>query len=66
MRAAYNLALYSEMQDDFSKAEEFLNVAASLVDESSWEGQWIQLYKVRLQEQMVEYQKLKIQMNRFE
>ena len=66
MRAAYNLALYCEMQDDFSKAEEYLNVAASLVDEGSWEGQWIQLYRAGLQEQMVEYQKLKIQMNRFE
>ena len=53
MRAAYNLALYSEMQDDFSKAEEYLKVAASLMDENSWEGQWIQLYRVRSEERRV-------------
>ena len=66
MRAAYNLALYYEMQDDFVKAGEYLDVADSLATEGSWERQFIQLYRVNLKQQAAEYRKLKIQMNRFE
>ena len=66
MRAAYNLALYSEMKDDFARAEEYLTVAASLVEEASWEGQLIRFYQQNLKEQAVEFRQLKIQMSRFE
>ena len=66
LRAAYNLALYHEMQDDFVQAEEYLKVAESLSEVGSWEAQLIQLYRSQLEEQELKYQKLKIQMKRFE
>ena len=66
MRAAYNLALYHELQDDFDKAKEYLNVASSLVTEGSWEEQLIVLYQFKLQELSKDNYRLKVQMKRFE
>lgn len=66
MRAAYNLALYSEMQDDFDQAKAYLETAASLAEENSREAQLIQFYQLQLEEQTKQSQRLKLQMKRFE
>lgn len=66
MKAAYNLALYYELQDDVKRAKEYLDVAASLVEEGSWEQQLIVLYQMKLSEISKQSQHLKIQMKRFE
>ena len=66
MRAAYNLALYHELQDDFDKAKEYLNVASSLASEGSWEEQLIVLCQLKLQELSKDNYRLKVQMKRFE
>ena len=41
MRAAYNLAVYSEMINDFEAAKAYLDAASALLDEGSWEQQLI-------------------------
>lgn len=66
MRAAYNLALYHEMRDDFVRAKEYLDVALSLTGEDSWERQLVQSYRLQLDKQAADFQMLKIQMKRFE
>lgn len=66
MRAAYNLALYHELQDDFEKAKEYLDTASSLVTEGSLEEQLIVLYQLKLQELSKDNHRLKVQMKRFE
>lgn len=66
MRAAYNLALYHELQDDLEKAREYIETASSLASEGSWEGQLIALYQLKLTEISKQSQRLKIQMKRFE
>lgn len=66
MRAAYNLALYAEMQNDLERAKEYLETAASLAKEDSWEAQLILFYQLQLEEQIKESQRLKLQMKRFE
>ena len=66
MRAAYNLALYHELQDDFEKAKEYLDTASSLATEGSWEEQLIVLYLFKMQELSKDNHRLKVQMNRFE
>lgn len=65
MRAAYNLAVYYEMQDDYGKAKEYLDTAASLAKEGSWEAQLILFYQYQLEEQNKQSQRLKLQMQRF-
>lgn len=65
MCAAYNLAVYYEMQDDFERAKEYLDTAASLAKEGSWEAQLIQFYQFQLGEQSKQSQRLKLQMQRF-
>ena len=66
MRAAYNLAVCHEMQDEYELAKDYLDVAASLVKEDSWEYQLIVFYRMQLEEQSRQNQRLKIQMKRFE
>lgn len=66
MRAAYNLALYHELQDDFEKAKEYLDTASSLATEGSLEEQLIVLYQLKLQELSKDKHRLKVQMKRFE
>lgn len=66
MRAAYNLALYCEIQDDFERAKEYLDVALSLSAKDSKEYEFIRFYKIQLEEQAKQNQQLKVQMKRFE
>ena len=66
MRAAYNLAVYCERQDDFVRAKEYLDTALSLAPEGSWEMQLIQFYLLQLEDQARKNQRLKVQMRRFE
>lgn len=66
MRAAYNLALFYEMQNDFEKAKEYLEVAAGLVPETTFDYQLISHYLLQLEQEVRSFSKLKLQMNRFE
>ena len=66
MRAAYNLAVYHELQDDFEQAQEYLDTASSLASEGSWEEQLIVLYQLKLHELSKDNHRLKVQMKRFE
>ena len=66
MRAAYNLAVYSEMQNDFVGAKEYLDAALALADENSWEQQLIMIYQLNLEDECQRNQRLNIQMKRFE
>ena len=65
-RAAYNLALYYELKDDFSKAMDFLSSASELTRKETLDDRIIRYYQIQLMEQVKNYQKLKVQMNRFE
>ena len=66
MRAAFNLALYYELESDFAKAKEYLIEAASLAGEGSWEAQLIGFYMLQLEEQDKRNRLLELQMKRFE
>ena len=66
MRAAYNLAVYYELQNDFVRAKECLDAAQALASEDSWEMQLILLYQLQLEEQTRRNQRLNVQMKRFE
>ena len=66
MRAAYNLAVYSEMKDDFEYAKEYLATACALADEGSWEHQLILFYQMKLEEERKKNLRLNVQMKRFE
>lgn len=78
MRTAYNLAFYYEMQGDFEKAFQYIDEAMRLAVPKGKEGDtsvrykmsgdWnlIAKYREKLQEKMVQQQKLDIQMERFE
>lgn len=66
MRAAYNLALYYELLEDFERAKEYLDIASSLAQEGTWENQLIEYYRLQLEEQGQENRMLKLQMKRFE
>ena len=66
MRAAYNLAVYSEMKNDFDKAREYLDAAYALSDENSLDQQLILLYRMKLEDECQKNQRLNIQMKRFE
>lgn len=66
MRAAFNLALYYELQDDFVRAKECLDTAQVLAVENSWEMQLIHFYQLQLDSQARENQQLRVQMKRFE
>ena len=66
MRAAFNLALYSEMQNDYQQAVKYLEDALMCVGEESPEGSLIRLYRQQLELFLKENQRLQIQMKRFE
>lgn len=65
MMAAFNLALYHEMQGEFELTREYLGVAESLASENSVDLVVIRTYKLQLDELQRKYQQLQIQMNRF-
>lgn len=66
MRAAFNLALYCEVQDDFDGARDYLDMAAQCVGKDSFEGQLIELYRMQLDALFPNIQALRLQMKRFE
>jgi hypothetical protein len=66
MRAAYNLAVYSEMINDFEAAKAYLDAASALLDEGSWEQQLILAYQFNLEKEHQKNQRLNVQMKRFE
>ena len=66
MRAAFNLALYHEMQGEFETATTYLNEAANLAKPETFEATLIASYRSQLSERMTEYQRLRLQMLRFE
>ena len=66
LRAAFNLAVYHEMQEDFEQAQRYLQEALSLASEDSWERTLVLYYQAQLQEQEQKNKMLKIQMRRFE
>lgn len=66
MRAAYNLAVYSEMKDDFGVAKGYLDAAYALAKEGSWEQQLILFYQMKMEEERQKNQRLSVQMKRFE
>lgn len=66
MRAAYNMALYYEMHNQFEQAETCLSEALQLVKEGSAEQQMMELYRLQLQSLTASSGKLQMQMKRFE
>ena len=66
MRAAFNMALYYEMQDDYDRALSYLEEALPWVDAESPDGSLLRFYRMQLEEQKQKNLKLKIQMKRFE
>ena len=66
MRAAYNLAVYSEMINEFEAAKAYLDAASALLDEGSWEQQLILAYQFNLEKEHQKNQRLNVQMKRFE
>lgn len=66
MQAAYNLALYHEMQDDFEKALEYLEEALLLAKDESAEKRLMEVYQLQLKAQSEKSRKLKMQMSRFD
>ena len=65
MHAAYNLALYYEMQGDLERTGEYLEAASSLAVEGSWEQQLILYYQMQLEDESKRNRHLQIQMKRF-
>jgi hypothetical protein len=66
MRAAFNLALYHEVQDDLEQAQAYLNEAMGMVGEDSPEYVVLEFYHRQLREQIKQNQQLRMQMQRFE
>lgn len=66
MRAAFNLALYHELKDDFVRAKEYLDEASRLANEGSSGEALIRIYQLQLEEQTRKNQTLRVQMNRFQ
>lgn len=66
MRAAFNLALYYEMQEDFDKAITYLNEADRAAEEGSPDNRMITFYRLQLASQADKNRQLTIQMKRFE
>lgn len=66
MRAAFNLALFYEVQDDLEQAQTYLNEAIGLVSEGSPEYVVADFYRRQLDEQIKQNQQLRMQMQRFE
>ena len=66
MRAAYNLALYYEMHDDFERAKTYLSEAIQWAKEGSAEKNMMEVYRIQLEGLAATDGKLKVQMQRFE
>ena len=66
MQAAYNLALYYELQNDLDRAIAYLDTAASLVKEGSWNARLVKHYQLQLDKLVKQSQRLNLQMKRFE
>ena len=66
MRAAFNLALYSEIQGDFDQAKAYIEVAKELVKPESYDAIVVHGYQLKLDSLAKEYQQLRIQMSRFD
>lgn len=66
MRAAYNMALYYEMHNQFKEAESYLSEALQLVKDGSAEQQMMELYRLQLQSLAASGTRLQMQMKRFE
>lgn len=66
MQAAYNLAVYYEMQNDFDMATKYLDEALGLSKENSSEKQMMEIFQIQLKTQLIKNQKLKMQLQRFD
>lgn len=66
MRAAFNLALYHEMQGDFEQAKTYIEAASELVKPETEDAVLIRSYQVQLDAFAKKYQRLRIQMSRFD
>ncbi len=66
MRAAYNLAVHYELQNEFERALEYLDEATRCVKAGSWEEAFLKVYRIQLAEGARQNLMLKIQMKRFE
>lgn len=66
LQAAYNLALYHEMQDDFDQAAKYLNEAISGTKEGSAEKNMMEVYQIQLNDLAQKNGKLQMQMRRFD
>lgn len=66
MKAAFNLALYHELQGEFDKAESYIDTAIQLAKPDSFDSVMIQAYQIQLESLAKKHQKLRIQMKRFE
>ena len=66
IHAAFNLALYHELKNEFELALAYLDEAFKLSKEGTSERAFIQYYQMELQEQAKKNKNLQIQMKRFE
>jgi tetratricopeptide (TPR) repeat protein len=66
IHAAFNLALYHELKNEFELALAYLDEAFKLSKEGTSERAFIQYYQMQLQEQAKKNKNLQIQMKRFE
>lgn len=66
MRAAFNIALYYEVNDQLEQAREWLENARKLVKAGSTDEQLIAFYSLELENRVNKLSKLKIQMKRFD
>ena len=66
MYAAFNLALFHELKDDFVKAKEYLDEASRLAGEGSSSEALIRIYQLQLDEQAKKNLRLQMQMGRFQ
>ena len=66
MKAAFNLALYYEVQGDLDKAKEYIEIAVGLAKEGSTDAVVTRAYQIQLESMAIKLQKLRIQMSRFE
>lgn len=65
MRAAFNLALYHELQGELEQSEKYLDVAFQLAKPNTTDAVLIQTYRIQLDSLNKKHQQLRIQMNRF-
>ena len=66
MRAAYNLALYSEMQGNLTQAKAYIDEAITLVKPETVDATLVRAYQLQLDAYEKKYQQLRIQMSRFD